>query len=46
MCDLQWLLIEFATGTMHAPGPRAAGGYASLQGDELPAIRELKRQST
>jgi integrase len=46
LCDLQWSSIEFETGTMHVR--RAKGGEAAthpLLGDELRALRELKRQS-
>ena len=46
LCDLQWSSIEFETGTMHVR--RAKGGQEvthPLLGDELRALRELKRQS-
>ena len=46
LCDLQWSSIAFETGTMHVR--RAKGGEAAthpLLGDELRALRELKRQS-
>jgi integrase len=46
LCGLQWSSIEFETGTMHVR--RAKGGDAAthpLLGDELRALRELKRQS-
>jgi integrase len=46
LCDLQWSSIEFQTGTMHVR--RAKGGQEAthpLLGDELRALRELKRQS-
>jgi integrase len=46
LCDLQWSSIEFETGTMHVR--RAKGGQEAthpLLGDELRALRELKRQS-
>ena len=46
LCDLQWPSIAFETGTMHVR--RAKGGEAAthpLLGDELRALRELKRQS-
>ena len=46
LCGLQWSSIEFETGTMHVR--RAKGGEAAthpLLGDELRALRELKRQS-
>jgi integrase len=46
LCDLQWSSIESETGTMHVR--RAKGGEAAthpLLGDELRALRELKRQS-
>jgi integrase len=46
LCDLQWSSIAFETGTMHVR--RAKGGESAthpLLGDELRALRELKRQS-
>jgi len=46
LCDLQWSSIAFGTGTMHVR--RAKGGQEAthpLLGDELRALRELKRQS-
>jgi integrase len=46
LCDLQWSSIAFETGTMHVR--RAKGAEAATQpilGDELRALRELKRQS-
>ena len=46
LCDLRWSSIAFETGTMHVR--RAKGGEAAthpLLGDELRALRELKRQS-
>jgi integrase len=46
LCDLKWSSIAFETGTMHVR--RAKGGEAAthpLLGDELRALRELKRQS-
>ena len=46
LCDLQWSSIAFETGTMHVR--RAKGGQEAthpLLGDELRALRELKRQS-
>jgi integrase len=46
LCGLQWSSIEFETGTLHVR--RAKGGEAAthpLLGDELRALRELKRQS-
>src|ERR1700722_14201554 len=46
LCDLQWSSIAFETGTMHVR--RAKGGEAAthpILGDELRALRELKRQS-
>jgi integrase len=46
LCDLQWSSIEFETGMMHVR--RAEGGQEAthpLLGDELRALRELKRQS-
>ena len=46
LCDLQWSLIELGTGTMHVR--RAKAGQEAthpLLGDELRALRELKRQS-
>jgi integrase len=46
LCGLQWSSIEFQTGAMHVR--RAKGGEAAthpLLGDELRALRELKRQS-
>jgi type 1 fimbriae regulatory protein FimB/type 1 fimbriae regulatory protein FimE len=46
LCGLQWASIEFETGTIHVR--RAKGGEAAthpLLGDELRALRELKRQS-
>ena len=46
LCDLQWSSIAFETGTMHVR--RAKGGEAAthpLLGDELRALRELKRQA-
>jgi integrase len=47
LCDLQWSLIAFDTGTMYVC--RVKGGQEAthpLLGDELRALRELKRQST
>ena len=47
LCGLQWSSIAFQTGTMHVR--RAKGGEAAthpLLGDELRALRELKRQAT
>jgi integrase len=46
LCGLQWSSIAFETGTMHVC--RAKGGEAAthpILGDELVALRELKRQS-
>src|SRR6185437_7517268 len=46
LCVLQWSSIAFETGTMHVR--RAKGGEAAthpLLGDELRALRELKRQA-
>jgi integrase len=46
LCDLQWSSIAFETGSMHVR--RAKGGEAAthpILGDELRALRELKRQS-
>ena len=46
LCELQWSSIEFETGTVHVR--RAKGGQDAthpLLGDELRAVRELKRQS-
>ena len=46
LCDLQWSSIAFETATMHVR--RAKGGQEAthpLLGDELRALRELKRQS-
>jgi integrase len=46
LCGLQWSSIEFKTGNMHVR--RAKGGQEAthpLLGDELRALRELKRQS-
>ena len=46
LCELQWSSIEFETGTVHVR--RAKGGQDAthpLLGDELRALRELKRQS-
>jgi integrase len=46
LCGLLWSSIEFETGTMHVR--RANGGEAAthpLLGDEIGALRELKRQS-
>ena len=46
LCDLQWSSIEFETGAIYVP--RAKGGQEAthpLLGDELRALRELKRQS-
>ena len=46
LCDLQWSSIAFETGTMHVR--RAKGGQEAthpLLGDDLRALRELKRQS-
>ena len=46
LCDLQWSSIAFETGTMHVR--RAKGGQEAthpLLGDELRALRELKRYS-
>src|ERR1700730_6375272 len=46
LCDLQWSSIAFETGTMHVR--RAKGGESAthpLLGDELRALRELKRQA-
>jgi type 1 fimbriae regulatory protein FimB/type 1 fimbriae regulatory protein FimE len=45
-CDLQWLSIEFETGSLHVR--RVKGGHEAthpLLDDELRALRELKRQS-
>jgi hypothetical protein len=47
LCGLRWSSVEFETGTVHVR--RAKGGEAAthpLLGDELRALRELKRQST
>jgi integrase len=47
LCGLQWSSIEFKTGTMHVR--RAKGGQEAthpLLGDELRALRELKRHAT
>jgi integrase len=47
LCGLQWSSIEFETGTMHVR--RAKGGEAAthpLLGDELRALRELKRRAS
>jgi integrase len=46
LCGLQWSSVEFETGSMHVR--RAKGGQEAthpLLGDELRALRELKRQS-
>jgi len=46
LCEMQWSSIEFETATMHVR--RAKGGQEAthpLLGDELRALRELKRQS-
>ena len=46
LCGLQWTSVEFETGTLHVR--RAKGGEAAthpLLGDELRALRELRRQS-
>ena len=46
LCDLQWSSIAFETGTVYVR--RAKGGQEAthpLLGDELRALRELKRQS-
>ena len=46
LCSLQWSSIEFETGTIYVR--RAKGGQEAthpLLGDELRALRELKRQS-
>src|ERR1700722_8864651 len=46
LCDLPWSSIAFETGTMHVR--RAKGGEAAthpILGDELRALRELRRQS-
>jgi integrase len=46
LCGLQWSSIEFETGTVYVR--RAKGGQEAthpLLGDELRALRELKRQS-
>jgi integrase len=46
LCELQWSSIAFETGTMHVR--RVKGGEAAthpILGDELRALRELKRQS-
>ena len=46
LCSLQWSSIEFETGTVYVR--RAKGGQEAthpLLGDELRALRELKRQS-
>ena len=46
LSGLQWSSIEFETGTVYVR--RAKGGQATthpLLGDELRALRELKRQS-
>ena len=45
LCSLQWSSIEFETGTVYVR--RAKGGQEAthpLLGDELRALRELKRQ--
>ena len=47
LCGLQWSSIEFKTGTLHVR--RAKGGEAAthpLHGDELRALRELKRHAS
>jgi integrase len=47
LCGLQWSSIEFKTGTVHVR--RAKGGQEAthpLLGDELRALRELKRHAT
>jgi integrase len=46
LCGLQWSSVEFETATMHVR--RAKGGQEAthpLLGDELRALRDLKRQS-
>jgi integrase len=46
VCELQWSSIAFETGTMHVR--RVKGGEAAthpILGDELRALRELKRRS-
>ena len=46
LCSLQWSSIEFETGTVYVR--RAKGGQEAthpILGDELRALRELKRQS-
>src|ERR1700724_1371355 len=46
LCSLQWSSIEFETGTVYVR--RAKGGQEAthpLLGDELRALRELKRQA-
>jgi integrase len=46
LCSLQWSSVEFKSGTIHVR--RAKGGEAAthpLLGNELRALRELKRQS-
>jgi integrase len=46
LCSLQWSSIEFETGTVYVR--RAKGGQEAthpLLGDELRALRELKRRS-
>ena len=46
LCSLLWLSIGFETGTVYVR--RAKGGQEAthpLLGDELRALRELKRQS-
>ena len=47
LCGLQWSDVEFETGNLHLR--RAKGGTTSthpLQGDELRALRALKREAT
>jgi integrase len=47
LCSLQWSSIEFETGTVYVR--RAKGGQEAthpLLGDELRALRELKRQAS
>jgi type 1 fimbriae regulatory protein FimB/type 1 fimbriae regulatory protein FimE len=47
LCGLQWSSVEFESATMHVG--RAKGGQEAthpLSGDEMRALRELKRQAT
>jgi integrase len=47
LCDLQWSSVEFESATIHVG--RAKGGQEAthpLLGDELRALRELKRNAT